>query len=129
MTTADIAEYLTDGLDFETWAAALEDGVLLGQQCQECGRTMTTPKAACLNCRSQHIESTVLSTEGTVYGVIRVAVAPKGFESGYRIGLVKLDGTDGALILGRIDGGHKVGDTVTLVDTFEKDGTPSPIFG
>ena len=32
------------------WAAALREGILLGQECSECGHVTAAPKVACAQC-------------------------------------------------------------------------------
>lgn len=126
---ATIRTYVDDELDFNAWVAALRDGVLLGQECESCGRVTTTPKAGCVGCGSRALTPRVLPTTGEVYSSTAVSVAPEGFEAGYRLALVELEGTGGARLLARLSSDAAIGETVELVGTVDGSGTPSPEFG
>jgi uncharacterized OB-fold protein len=115
-------------LTYNDWSEAVRDGELAGLECEDCGNVTGTPKAACTDCGSRSLSRVALPDEGTVYTETTVAVAPEGFEGGYKVGLVELGGT-GARVLGRLDDGAEIGDEVELVDAFESDGEPAPVFG
>lgn len=122
-----VAGYLDDGdLTYRGWAAALRDGVLLGQHCTECGRATAAPKAACAHCGNRDPTVVQLPTEGEVYAETTVAVAPAGFDGPYQVALVSLGDVR---LMARIDGEVAIGDAVELRDVVEVDGQPAPVFG
>jgi uncharacterized OB-fold protein len=112
------------------WAEAVRDGELVGLECEDCGNVTGTPKAACTDCGSRSLTRAVLPDEGTVYTETTVAVAPEGFDGGYKVGLVEL-GETGARVLGRLDGDAEIGDDVEFIDVFVRDdgNEPAPVFG
>jgi uncharacterized OB-fold protein len=112
-------------LDFATWQAQLREGRLLGHECESCNQITTFPRGACDDCGSRDLVPTELPTTGKVYSETRVQVAPEGFEGGYQLALVDLNG---ALVLARIDGDADIGDAVTLSHVFEGNGDPAPVF-
>lgn len=119
-------EYLDDGeLLFRGWSEAVRDGVLLGQKCGECGHTTAAPKAACPYCGNRDIVITRLPTEGEVYSETTIKVPPESFEGEYQIVIVDVGD---ARVLGRVDGGIEIGDTVELTDYIEVKGEPAPVF-
>lgn len=115
-------------LTYDDWAEAAREGELVGLECDDCGNVTGTPKAACTECGSRSMSRITLPDEGTVYTETTVAVAPEGFDGGYKVGLVEL-GETGARVLGRLDDDAEIGDLVELVDVFESDGEPAPVFG
>lgn len=116
-----------DELNHDSWAAALRENQLLGQECESCGYTTATPKAACVRCSCRNLSTVELHTEGTVYSESTVSVPPKGFENQYQVALINL-GDNTARILGRIDGSAEIGDEVVLKGARDSDGMPAPIF-
>ena len=123
----DVADYLDDGtLTSAAWAAALQDGTLLGQQCRDCGDATAAPKAACASCGSRDIEAVALPTTGTVHSETTVMVAPTGFEAPYQVAVVTVGD---ARVMARIDGEVAIGDEVEFVDVVEGVGQPAPVFG
>jgi len=112
-------------LTFRGWQEALRDGRLLGEECADCGRVTTFPRGACDGCGSRDLETVELPETGEVYSETSVHVAPEGFEGGYRLALVDLEG---AHVLARIDGEAEIGDTVTFSAVFEESGDPAPVF-
>lgn len=125
--TQSVADYLDDGeLAYAGWAAALRDGLLLGQHCGECGHATAAPKAACARCGNRDLGVAQLPTEGEVHSVTTVQVPPAGFDGPYQVAVVSLGD---ARAMARIDGEVAIGDSVTLRDTIEIDGRPAPVFG
>ena len=112
-------------LTYADWSEALREGELIGQECADCGNVTGTPKAACPDCGSRELSTTELPDEGTVYTETTVAVAPEGFEGGYKVGIVQVGE---ARVLGRLDEGAEIGDEVVFADVFEHDGEPAPVF-
>ncbi|MDZ7688301.1 MAG: zinc ribbon domain-containing protein [Halobacteriales archaeon] len=112
-------------LTYADWAEALREGELVGQECDDCGNVTSTPKAACTDCGSRALSRVTLPEEGTVYTETTVAVAPEGFEGGYKVGVVDLGE---ARVLGRLDDEAEIGDVVAFADVFEHEGEPAPVF-
>ncbi|MFP4175398.1 MAG: Zn-ribbon domain-containing OB-fold protein [Halobacteriales archaeon] len=114
-------------LTYNDWAESVRDGELVGLECDDCGNVTGAPKAACTDCGSRSLSQVALPDEGTVYTETTIAVAPEGFDGGYKVGLVEL-GETGARVLGRLDDDAEIGDEVEYVETFESEGEPAPIF-
>lgn len=123
-----MSELEPEDLGYEEWATALREGRLLGQECQECGYTTTTPKAGCVRCGSFDLVTVQLPTRGTVYSESAVQVTPAGFDQEYQIALIELGDTQ-ARLLARVEGTLEIGDSAEFVDTFEQEGMPAPVFG
>lgn len=119
---------LPDPLTHAEWTAALHDGQLLGQRCGACGNDTAAPKAACNECGSREIETVELPTEGTVYTVTTIAVAPAAFEGGYRVAVIDLETDGNARVTARLESDADVGDAVAFSDVLEVD-DPVPVFG
>lgn len=120
-----VGEELPDELTFGAWQDALRKGRLLGHECGDCGWATSFPRGACDHCGSRDLAVTALPDTGEVYSETQVNVAPEGFDGGYRLALVDLDGVH---VLGRIDGDAAIGDTVTFTDVFEREDAPAPVF-
>lgn len=116
---------MTGKLSYTDWKEALREGELIGQKCADCGNVTGAPKAACPDCGSRDVSTTTLPKEGTVYSETTVAVAPEGFEGGYKVGIVQVGE---ARVLGRLDEDAEIGDEVAFVDVFEHEGEPAPVF-
>lgn len=117
-------ERLTHG----EWNRAVRDGELLGQRCEECGRTQGTPKAACPYCGSRELEIVELPTEGVVYTETTVNVPPEGIdERGYQVAVVEVGD---ARVMGRlVDQAVEIGDQVVFTGYDEDDqGNATPRF-
>jgi len=119
------ADELPDELSFKSWQKALREGCLLGHECEDCGWVTSFPRGACDHCGSRSLTVTGLPETGEVFSETQVNVAPAGFEGGYRLALVDLNGTH---VLARIDGDAEIDDTVTFSDVFEGSDDPAPIF-
>lgn len=118
-------EERADTIEYEDWREALEDGVLLGQECPECGHTSATPRRACLECGATP-ETVELPTEGVVHSETSIEVTPEEFDdAGYRVGIVDLGA---ARILGRLGGDVAIGDDVALAGVVDEGGDPAPRF-
>lgn len=120
---------LVDGeLTYESWKRALREGVLLGQECADCGHATGAPKAACARCGSRDLEAVELPTTGTVYSETTITVPPRQFtdDDAYQVAIVELDT---ARVMARIDGTAEIGDEVRLQGTLEADDAPAPVFG
>jgi uncharacterized OB-fold protein len=118
-------EPLPDELTFEAWQQQLRAGRLLGHECDDCGWVMALPHGACDDCGGRSLTVVNLPTDGEVYSVTRVHVAPEGFEDGYHLALIDLGP---ARVLGRVSGDPSIGDEVTMFDVFEGTADPAPIF-
>lgn len=115
-----------DELTYEKWKAALREGELLGQQCEDCGRGTVTAAAACPNCGSRALTVVSLPREGEVHSETRINVAPAGFEGPYTVAVVEL--TEGVRITAHVRGTVSIGDTVAFEGVLEEDTEPAPIF-
>jgi len=112
---------------YREWRQHLwEDRVLLGQRCRDCGHATAAPKAACARCGARDLERIDLPTAGEVYARTRIEVAPADFAGPYEVGLVDLGD---ARVLARLDGEFEIGESVALVDVYEGDLGPAPVFG
>ncbi|WP_135821093.1 Zn-ribbon domain-containing OB-fold protein [Halostella litorea] len=124
MSVDDYAE--DDRLTTGGWRDALDDGLLLGQECRDCGHVTGAPKAACARCGSRALDTVRLPEEGTVYSVTRIEVAPEGFDAPYHVAMVALD--DGR-VTARLDGEADIGETVTFTGAASTPEGPAPRFG
>ncbi|MDY7081055.1 MAG: zinc ribbon domain-containing protein [Halobacteria archaeon] len=122
-------EYLDDdgNLVFDGWREAVLDGILLGQECDECGHVTGSPKAACPDCGNRDIEVVQLPETGEVYSETTINVPPEGFEErGYEIAVVQLGD---ARVLGRSDDDLDIGDEVEFTGAEEIKGEdPAVLF-
>lgn len=118
--------YLDDGrLTAKAWARALEEGVLLGQRCGDCGHTTAAPKAACARCGARSLAVEALTTTGEVYTQTTIAVVPEGFDGPYRVGIVDLGDSR---VLGRLPDEAEIGDEVSLAGVVWADDRAAPRF-
>ncbi|MFB6309700.1 MAG: Zn-ribbon domain-containing OB-fold protein [Salinirussus sp.] len=127
----DVEQYESDGrLDHAGWTRALEDGILLGQQCVDCSRATAAPKAACPHCGSEALETRKLSDRGEIYTETTVAVPPAAFEGPYQVAIVSLETGTGAdaRVMGMIDGEADIGEVVEFAGTVQDDEEPGPLF-
>ena len=115
-----------DGLSHNDWKRALREGVLLGQECTECGHRSGAPKAACARCGNRELEAVELPTSGDVYTETTVMVPPEQFEGPHRVALIDLGS---ARIMAALEGDVEIGETVELVGVIEQDTEPGPLFG
>jgi uncharacterized OB-fold protein len=126
MTTLEDRPGRTDPT-YDEWRRHLwEDQVLLGQRCHDCGHATAAPKAACVQCGARDLERIALPTGGEVYARTRIEVAPADFEGPYTVALIDLGE---ARVLARLEHEHEIGDAVELVDVYESDLGPAPVFG
>jgi hypothetical protein len=112
--------------DYDQWKTTLrEEQVLVGQHCPDCAHETAAPKAACARCGARRLETVRFPTEGTVYATTTIHVAPDGFEGPYDVALIDLGE---ARTLGRVRDDTEIGDRVAVVDVFESDEGPAPVF-
>lgn len=123
----DGVEYVDDTLTDSAIARALRDGVLLGQECGECGHGTGTAAAACSHCGSRDMAVVTLPEAGEVYTETRINVPPPAFEGSYTVAIVEL--TDGTRLTTHIEGDVSVGDTVSFKGHTTEDDRPAPVFG
>jgi hypothetical protein len=122
----------TDYVDGETLsdgdiARALRDGVLIGQECADCGHSTATAAAACAHCGSRGRDLITLPKDGEIYTETRINVPPPAFEGPYTVALVEL--TDGTRITAHIESDVSVGDPVSFQGHIAEDIRPAPVFG
>jgi uncharacterized OB-fold protein len=110
---------------YDDWRELLEEGVLLGTECESCGWITATPKRRCGECGNEQLEGIALPTTGDVYSETTINVTPAGFDDSYQIAIVDLNGT---LITAQIDGSVEIGDRVRFGDIVTPDGRPAPVF-
>jgi len=65
---------------------------LVGQRCQDCGRTLFPKTGICPGCRSENLADAELPAQGTLYSWSVVHAAPKPWRTPYTIGYVDLAG-------------------------------------
>lgn len=119
---------LPDDLRYADWAAAVENGRLLGQECADCGHVTGAPMGACPRCGARDLSTVDLPATGEVYSETLLNVPPVQFaEASYQVALVRLGE---ARVMARIDGGQvAIGDEVELSGVVdEDDGHPAPVF-
>ncbi|WP_276261314.1 Zn-ribbon domain-containing OB-fold protein [Haloglomus litoreum] len=115
-------------LGYHDWAAAVREGRLLGQACEECGHVSGVPSGACQECGARDLTTVELPTEGTVYSETTINVPPEQFEErGYQVAVVDLGDARGMV---RIEGDHvDIGDEVALSGVIDTDDDhPAPTF-
>lgn len=120
-------EYITgDGLTYDDWREALLDGVLLGQECTDCGYATGAPKAACPRCGSRELEAFELPQEGEVHSETTIQVPPEGFDRGYQVVVVEVGD---ARVTGRVDDpGVGIGDDVAFAEGRETESGVAAVF-
>jgi uncharacterized OB-fold protein len=121
--------YLEDGdLTHSAWTSALEEDVLLGRECADCGYVTATPKAACTRCGCADAEVITLPTNGEVYTETTVFVPPEAFaDTGpFGVGLVDVGG---ARIMAELEEVTAIGVQVELLETVDEEASPGPLFG
>ncbi|MFB6185882.1 MAG: Zn-ribbon domain-containing OB-fold protein [Halobacteriaceae archaeon] len=114
-----------DQLTFKQWKKALVDGILVGQECQECGFTTGTPKQACVECSSRDLQTITLPTTGTVHSETTINISPSGFDHSYQVGVIDLGE---ARVLGRINGEVSIGDEVSFTEGKRFRDEVAPVF-
>jgi uncharacterized protein len=100
---ADRPGPVTD-LDSEPFFAALRRGVIVVQECGECGRRRFGRLGACPYCGTPGGDDVEISGEGVVHSFVRVhrALTPTmADEVPYAIGTIALD--DGVQMVGRVE--------------------------
>lgn len=121
------ARNLPGTLTYETWAEAVREGRLLGQECGQCDHVAGAPKGACAQCGSRDLSTVELPTTGKVYTETTINVPPIQFEErGYQVGLVELGE---ARVMVRFRSEVAIGDEVELAGYVDTDGGhPAPTF-
>jgi len=102
-TDGDTRGPVTD-VDSEPFFAGLRRGVIVVQECEECGRRRFGRLGACPYCGTPGGTDVEVSGEGTVHSFVRVHRALTGTMADdvpYAIATVELD--DGVRMLGRIE--------------------------
>ncbi|MFC7131588.1 MULTISPECIES: Zn-ribbon domain-containing OB-fold protein [Salinibaculum] len=125
---SDAADYVQgERLSDDDIARALRDGVLLGQECADCGHGTGTAAAACSHCGSRDTTAVVLPEDGEIYTETRINVPPPAFEGPYTVAIVEL--SDGTRLTAHIESDVSVGDAVSFQGTIAEDIRPAPVFG
>jgi uncharacterized OB-fold protein len=99
--------------DSAPYWAALAEGRVEVQQCQDCSRWSWPPRPICSNCQSENLEWKPVRGTGEVYSWViahRPFVPRLADQVPYTIALVRLDDDPDVLVLGRLlsgDGVHQ----------------------
>jgi len=111
----------------KTWKRALKEGVLLGQECTDCGHVTAAPKAACVRCGGREQTTVELPTTGTVFTSTTIHVAPVPFEdmSPYDVALVEVGD---AQLMVHIKDSVEIGDEVKLDGVVDHEKGVGPLF-
>lgn len=126
MTVSEVPAYAEGkGLNHESWARALRDGVLLGQECADCGHVLGTPKSVCPACSGRSLVTVHLPTSGKVFSETTIEVTPEGLDDRYQVAVVDLGPTR---LLGRVADKVKIGDSVVFDGFVEYENLPGPRF-
>ncbi|TSD09159.1 hypothetical protein DP107_17050 [Haloglomus irregulare] len=126
MTAGEVPTYAEgEGLKHESWARALRDGVLLGQECADCEHVLGTPKSVCPGCSGRSLVTVRLPTSGKVFSETTIEVTPEGLGDRYQVGVVDLGPTR---LLGRMSDEVEIGDTVAFDGFVEYEDLPGPRF-
>ena len=123
-----VQAYLNDGtITNKTWRRALEDGVLLGKKCADCGHVTAAPKAACVRCGGRESEIVELPTTGEVFTSTTVHVAPVAFadDAPYDVALVDVGD---ARLMAHLSDPVEIGDSVELSGVVGQEKNIGPLF-
>lgn len=113
------------GLVHDTWARALRDGVLLGQECEDCQHVLGTPKSVCPACSGRSLVTVTLPTSGEVFSETTIEVTPEGLDDRYQVAVVDLGPTR---LLARVVDEVGIGDRVAFDGFVEYEDLPGPRF-
>jgi len=107
------------------WERALRDGILLGQECADCGHVLGTPKSVCPDCSGWSLRTVRLPTTGEVFSETTIEVTPAGLDDRYQVAVVDLGPTR---FLARVEDEVAIGDAVAFDGTVEYDDMAGPLF-
>ena len=93
--------------------AALQENILKGLKCLDCGTITVPPKATCDECGSTNQEVTQLSGEGAIRTFTVIRVAPEGFKAPYVVVLAQL--REGPWLTGLLDAPQPESATMELI--------------
>ncbi len=110
----------TAGVAGEKFFNGLKKEKLISSICPECGRKYLPPRIYCEECFSEIEKFFEVEPFGIIesFTDVYLTVEEERLREGVRIALVKVEGTDGRLILRALDKDIKIGDRVRIV--FEK---------
>lgn len=114
-----------DNLTYTKWKEALSNGIILGQECYECGHTTAAPKAACARCGCLSLETINLPVKGTVFTKTSLNVTPVNFDNSYDVAIVSLGN---ARIMVHLGTEVAIGDEVEFSTVIETDSRVAPVF-
>jgi uncharacterized OB-fold protein len=80
-------EYL---LTADKYADSLRNGRFVGLKCCQCGQYTVPPQKVCSSCRSEDMEVTELSRQGTIKSFTVIYTGAEGFKSPYIVAMVEL---------------------------------------
>ncbi|WP_276258891.1 Zn-ribbon domain-containing OB-fold protein [Haloglomus litoreum] len=126
MTADEVPAYAEGtGLAHATWARALRDGVLLGQECSDCEHVLGTPKSVCPACSGRSLVTVRLPTSGEVFSETTIEVTPEGLDDRYQVAVVDLGPTR---LLARVADEVEIGDPVVFDGFVQYEDLPGPRF-
>jgi uncharacterized OB-fold protein len=80
-------EYL---LTADKYADSLRNGRFVGLKCCQCGQYTVPPQKVCSSCRSEDMEVTELSRQGTIKSFTVIYTGAEGFKAPYIVAMVEL---------------------------------------
>lgn len=93
----------------QSYGTFLDEGKLMGVQCQSCGTLYVPPRPFCVHCYQDTLHWKEFGHEGKLSAFTSIFVVPKpmaeqgfGRDNPYVVGVVELD--EGISIVGRIEG-------------------------
>jgi len=109
----------TPGVAGEKFFQSLKEGKLIASKCPECGKRYIPPRIYCEECLCDIEDYFEVPNSGVVesWSEVYLTADENFLEKPSLIALVKIDGTDGKLILKALEG-VEIGDRVEIV--FEK---------
>lgn len=122
----EVPEYAPEeSLTHQHWSRALEDDVLLGQECADCEHVLGTPKSVCPACSGRTLRTVALPTSGEVFSETTIEVTPAAAADRYQVAVVDLGPTR---LLARVEGDVTIGEQVSFAGTVEYEGLSGPLF-
>ncbi len=110
----------TTGVAGERFFNGLKDGKLISSICPECGKRYLPPRIYCEECFREIEKFVEVESSGIIesFTDVYLTVEEERLKEGVRLALVRVEGTDGRLILKSLDKNLKIGGRVKIV--FEK---------
>ncbi len=120
----------TPGIAGEKFFESLKDGKFIASKCSECGKRYIPPRIYCEECLSEIEEYFVVPNSGVVesWSEVYLTADENFLDKPVLIALVKIDETDGKLILKALEK-VEIGDRVEIVFEEKREGRISDIKG